>query len=213
MTKYVTLASWPVRAGPVRAGSGRAGSCLESIQNWKRIRKCSIQNCSTTNIKDFIAFFGSAIWLRRKLSSLATNEAIKISHYLFYMLSMYIYMYKVFKIGHIYILQDRVWIFLMKNFTGCERRMHLLMWIYILIPYWMVRPSVILSVRYRNHFPFVQFQNQAHIWNPRGTGHIFKTIWGAPGTPRKGCQMRPKFGAPMAPQIFFLLFLSPPKAA
>ena len=46
-----------------------------------------------------------------------------------------------------------------------------------------------LSVRYRNHFPVFQFQNQAHIWNPRGTGHIFKTIWGAEVDP-----------------IFFLLF-------
>jgi len=35
-----------------------------------------------------------------------------------------------------------------------------------------------LSVRYRNHFPVVQFQNQAHIWNPHGTGQVFKTIWG-----------------------------------
>ena len=50
----------------------------------------------------------------------------------------------------------------------------------------MVRPSVILSVPYRNHFPVVQFQNQAHIWNPRGTGHVFKTIWGAVGTPERG---------------------------
>ena len=41
--------------------------------------------------------------------------------------------------------------------------------------------SVILSVRYRNHFPVVQFQNQAHIWNPHGTGPVFKTIWGAAG--------------------------------
>ena len=38
--------------------------------------------------------------------------------------------------------------------------------------------SVILSVRYRNHFPVVQFQNQAHIWNPQGAGHVFKTIRG-----------------------------------
>ena len=53
--------------------------------------------------------------------------------------------------------------------------------IYILIPYWMLRPSVILSVRYRNHFPVVQFQNQAHIWNPHGMGHVVKTIWGAAG--------------------------------
>ena len=66
VTKYVTLASWP----------GRAGSCLESIQNWKRVRKCVIQNCSKTNIKDFIAFFGVAIWLRRKLSSLAINIVV-----------------------------------------------------------------------------------------------------------------------------------------
>ena len=41
--------------------------------------------------------------------------------------------------------------------------------------------SEIVSVRYRNHFPVVRFQNQAHIWNPHGTGHVFKTIWGAAG--------------------------------
>ena len=105
----------------------------------------------------------------------------------------------------------------------------------------MVRPSVILSVRYRNHFPVVQFQNQAHIWNPRGTGNVFKTIWGAKGTPnfflflffrrrrwrkltpRPGRPRRPKYGAPMAPQIWgthdtpilffcFLFLLPPPKA-
>ena len=46
-----------------------------------------------------------------------------------------------------------------------------------------VCPSVILFVRYRNHFPVVQFQNQAHIWNPHGTGHVPKTIWGAVGAP------------------------------
>ena len=43
--------------------------------------------------------------------------------------------------------------------------------------------SVILFVCYRNHFPVVGFQNQAHIWNPHGTGHVFKTIWGAAGVP------------------------------
>ena len=76
--------------------------------------------------------------------------------------------------------------------------------------------SVILSVRYRNHFPVVQFQNQAHIWNPRGTGHVFKTIWGAAGAPWKrrprgpkfvvvffaaegGVSWRPDWGAPGAP--------------
>ena len=40
--------------------------------------------------------------------------------------------------------------------------------------------SVCLFVRYRNHLPVVQFQNQAHIRNPHGTGKVFKTIWGAP---------------------------------
>ena len=66
--------------------------------------------------------------------------------------------------------------------------------------------SVGLSVRYRNHFPVVQFQNQAHILNPHGTGHVFKTIWGAAGAPCKGRRRRPKFGAPKAPQIFYLFF-------
>ena len=40
-----------------------------------------------------------------------------------------------------------------------------------------VCPSVILSVRYRNHFSVVRFQNQAHNWNSHGTGHVFKTIF------------------------------------
>ena len=98
--------------------------------------------------------------------------------------------------------------------------MHL---IYILIPYWMaVSLQYSCAVRYRNHFPVVRFQNQAHIWNPHGTGHVFKTIWGALGTPiffyrhRKRRKLkpragRPKYGAPMAPRFFFLS--PPPKAA
>ena len=61
--------------------------------------------------------------------------------------------------------------------------------------------SVILPVRYRNHFPVVRFQNQAHIWNPHGTGHIFKTIWGAEGTPNFGGLWRPFQGLPGAPQM------------
>ena len=70
----------------------------------------------------------------------------------------------------------------------------------------MVRPSVILSVRYRNHFPIVQFQNLAHIWNPHGMGHIFKTIWGAPNG-FKGALFPFKMvlngkGAPEAPEIW-----------
>ena len=65
---------------------------------------------------------------------------------------------------------------------------------------------MILSVRYRNHFPVVQFQNQAHIWNPHGTGHVCKTIWGTEGTPifffffhRRRRLRFPKW-APQAPQ-------------
>ena len=75
----------------------------------------------------------------------------------------------------------------------------------------MVRPSVILSVRYRNHFPVVQFQNQAHIWNPRGTDHVFKTIWGARGT-SIFFYHRPQWGAPGAPNSYYCLS-PPPKAA
>jgi len=82
----------------------------------------------------------------------------------------------------------------------------------------MVRLSMILSVRYRNHFPVVQFQNQAHIWNPRGTGHVFKTIWGAPNSfllfyrRRRRRKLTPRPGPPgapnmlMAPQIFYIFF-------
>ena len=54
--------------------------------------------------------------------------------------------------------------------------------IYILIQYWLALSlcvSVILFVRYRNHFPVVQFHSQAHIRNPHGMGQVFKTIWGA----------------------------------
>ena len=54
---------------------------------------------------------------------------------------------------------------------------------------------MILSVRYRNDFPVVQFQNQAHIRNPHGTGQVFKTIWAPQAAPERGTG-----GAP----IFFL---------
>ena len=57
----------------------------------------------------------------------------------------------------------------------------------------MVRPSVILSVRYRNHFPIVQFQNQAHIWNPRGTGHVFKPFGAPQAAPERGARGAPNF--------------------
>ena len=56
---------------------------------------------------------------------------------------------------------------------------------------------MILFVRYRNHFPVVRFQNQAHIWNHHGTGHDWVNYADAPtGAPR-----RPNYGVPMAPQI------------
>ena len=41
--------------------------------------------------------------------------------------------------------------------------------------------SVCLFVRYRNHFPVVQFQNQAQIQNPHDPAEVFK-LWGAAGT-------------------------------
>ena len=72
--------------------------------------------------------------------------------------------------------------------------------------------SVILFVRYRNHFTVVQFQNQAHIWNPHGTGQVFKTIWGAIGAPIFFFIAAP-CGAPLAPQILFIFIVSPPPKA
>ena len=54
--------------------------------------------------------------------------------------------------------------------------------------------SVILFVRYRNHFPVVQFQNQAHIRNPHDTGQVYKTIQGAADAPER---------VPLAPQFLF----------
>ena len=53
--------------------------------------------------------------------------------------------------------------------------------------------SVILSVRYRNHFPVAQFQIQAHIWNPHDPAKVFKTM------------VRPKLEAP---QIFLFFFIA-----
>ena len=54
----------------------------------------------------------------------------------------------------------------------------------------MVRPSVILSVRYKNHFPVVNFK----------TKHIFGILV------ERVMFLKP-FGAPQAPE--FLFFLSP----
>ena len=87
--------------------------------------------------------------------------------------------------------------------------------IYILIPYWMLRPSVclwfcpsvILFVRYRNHFPVVQFQNQAHFRNPHGTGQVFKTIWVTAGASFFFVATAP-CGAPRAPQIIIIVIFS-----
>ena len=48
--------------------------------------------------------------------------------------------------------------------------------------------SVCLFVRYRNHFPVVRFQNQAHIRNPHDPAEVFKN---------KGRLRRPLKGAPI----------------
>ena len=64
-----------------------------------------------------------------------------------------------------------------------------------------MRYGVCLFVRYRSHFPVVQFQNQTHIRNPHGTGsdlvlrrrpNFFyrRPEWGAPNIGRRG---HPKF--------------------
>ena len=41
----------------------------------------------------------------------------------------------------------------------------------------------ILTLKIKTFQNVVQFQNQADIWNPHGTGHVLKTIWGAAGAP------------------------------
>ena len=80
------------------------------------------------------------------------------------------------------------------------------MYIYNIIRYW-----VCLFVRFRNHLPVVQFQNLAHIRNPHGTTEVFKTISGAEGnsfflTPSKPADSAAPYGAPEAPQMFFLSY-------
>ena len=67
----------------------------------------------------------------------------------------------------------------------------------------MVRPSVILSVRYRNHFPVVQFQNQAHIWNPYDPAEVFKTM-GAAGARNMGRHRRPNIFKLSYAKLFIL---------
>ena len=73
--------------------------------------------------------------------------------------------------------------------------------------------SVILFVGYRNHLTVVQFKNQAHIWNPHGTGQVFKTIWVAACAPKFYIffyyRRRRRWILPPP----FLFLLSPPKAA
>ena len=94
--------------------------------------------------------------------------------------------------------------------------------IYILIRNWIALwfflwfcLSVILFVRYRNHFPVVQFQNQAHIRKHHGTGKVFKTIWVATSSPKflfianKGGEHAAPSGAP--PNFVILFLLPPPK--
>ena len=43
-----------------------------------------------------------------------------------------------------------------------------------------------------------QKKNKTHIWNPHETGQVFKTIWGAAGTPFFLIAAAPS-GAPRAP--------------
>ena len=73
-----------------------------------------------------------------------------------------------------------------------------------LYTYTVLDGSVTLSVRYRNHFPVVQFQNQAHIRNPHDPAEVFKTV-GAAGARNMGHRSRLNF--------FFVILLPPPKAS
>ena len=73
--------------------------------------------------------------------------------------------------------------------------------------------SVALSVRYRNHFPVVQFKNQTHIRNSHGMGQAFKIIWGAACDPnflfitaKGGVRRRPLWGAGGVPVLFSFFY-------
>ena len=94
----------------------------------------------------------------------------------------------------------------------------------------MVRPSVILSVHYRNHFPLSNFKTK-HIFgilvervnhlgrrrHPNFFLLFYRRRRRRKLTPRPGRPRRPKYGALMAPQFFFFRLVSilspPPKAA
>ena len=83
----------------------------------------------------------------------------------------------------------------------------------------MVRPSVILSVHYRNHFPLSNFKTK-HIFGilvervnhlgRRRRPNFFLLFYRRQRrrklTPRPGRPRRPKYGALMAPQFFFFSF-------
>ena len=69
--------------------------------------------------------------------------------------------------------------------------------------------SVCLSVRYRNHFPVVQFQNQSYFWNPHDPAEVFITM-GRHRHPLKETPMAPEsWGAP----IFLYSFTAAEDAA
>ena len=84
----------------------------------------------------------------------------------------------------------------------------------------MVRPSVILSVHYRNHFPLSNFKTK-HIFGILVERVTFLKPFGAPQAPLKGALQAPLRGAPETPEswgadgtpICLSSFLSPPKAA
>ena len=61
----------------------------------------------------------------------------------------------------------------------------------------VVDGCVILFVRYRNNFPVVQFQNQAHIRNPHETGQIVFILFLSPP---------PQIWGTEGPQFFILFF-------
>ena len=60
-----------------------------------------------------------------------------------------------------------------------------------------VNLSVILFVRYRNHFPVVQFQNQAHSESSWHGSSFYNHL---------GHRRRPKFGVLHVPQVLFYIY-------
>ena len=145
-----------------------------------------------------------------------------------YNLHIHTNIYEIFLHIHTYIMYIQKYssapkTLLMKNvLESCYTYIYIYTYLYtISIFYIIIRYWVCLFVRYRNHLPVVQFQNQAQIRNPHGTTEVFKTIWGRRWRPLKGAPIGTRiiFLTPLkavdsaVPNfIYFFILLPPPKA-